>query len=136
MHPAKWTEYIAVLVVDKIACVGKHLRKSKKCPLDAFFDKPDDGREFIILAQSSTISSPISSRAYSSIVVTTKMMIPTKVETPIHDSIRELVTWGVQRAWSEIMNVLADPKGSARRWNLEFLEAWAILHNFFEARVL
>jgi hypothetical protein len=27
---------------------------------------------------------------------------------------------GVQRAWSEIMNVLANPKGSARRWNLNF----------------
>jgi hypothetical protein len=36
-----------------------------------------------------------------------------KVETPIHDNIRELVTYmGVQRAWSEIMNVLANPKGS------------------------
>jgi hypothetical protein len=27
---------------------------------------------------------------------------------------------GVQRAWSEIMNVLANPKGSAGRWNLNF----------------
>jgi hypothetical protein len=26
----------------------------------------------------------------------------------------------VQRAWSEIMNVLANPKGSAWRWNLNF----------------
>jgi hypothetical protein len=27
---------------------------------------------------------------------------------------------GVQRAWSEIMNVLANPKGSVGRWNLNF----------------
>ena len=27
---------------------------------------------------------------------------------------------GVQRAWSEIMNVLADPKGSVGRWNHDF----------------
>jgi hypothetical protein len=42
---------------------------------------------------------------------------------------------GVQRAWSEIMNVLANPKGSVGRWNLNF----GGLSNFtqsFEARVL
>jgi hypothetical protein len=27
---------------------------------------------------------------------------------------------GVQRAWSEIMNVLANLKGSAEHWNLNF----------------
>ena len=27
---------------------------------------------------------------------------------------------GVQRAWSEIMNVSANPKGSVGRWNLNF----------------
>jgi hypothetical protein len=27
---------------------------------------------------------------------------------------------GVQRAWSEIMNVLANLKGSVGRWNLNF----------------
>jgi hypothetical protein len=27
---------------------------------------------------------------------------------------------GVQRAWSEIMNVLANPKESVGRWNLNF----------------
>jgi hypothetical protein len=27
---------------------------------------------------------------------------------------------GVQRTWSEIMNVLANPKGSVGRWNLNF----------------
>jgi hypothetical protein len=26
----------------------------------------------------------------------------------------------VQRAWTEIMNVLANPKGSVGRWNLHF----------------
>jgi hypothetical protein len=30
---------------------------------------------------------------------------------------------GVQRAWSEIMNVLVNPKGSVGRWNLNYLEA-------------
>jgi hypothetical protein len=38
-----------------------------------------------------------------------------KVETPIHDSLRELHDLGVQRAWSEIMHVLANPKGSVGR---------------------
>jgi hypothetical protein len=38
-----------------------------------------------------------------------------KVETPIRDNVRELVNW------SEIMmNVLANPKGSVGRWNLNF----------------
>ena len=41
-----------------------------------------------------------------------------KVETPIHDSIRELVTWECKEHGVNIMNVLANPKGSARRWNL------------------
>jgi hypothetical protein len=42
---------------------------------------------------------------------------------------------GVQRAWSEIMNVLANPKGSVGRWNLNF---WRFeqLTQIFEARVL
>jgi hypothetical protein len=54
-----------------------------------------------------------------------------KVETPIHDSIiRELVTWEWQRAWSEIMNVLANPKGSARRWNLNFWRLEQFYTNF------
>ena len=43
-----------------------------------------------------------------------------KVETPIHDSTREIGNMGVQRAWSEIMNVLAKAKGSVERWNLNF----------------
>jgi hypothetical protein len=41
----------------------------------------------------------------------------------------------VQRAWSEIMNVLANMKGSVGRWNMKF----GGLSNFiqiFEARVL
>ena len=45
-----------------------------------------------------------------------------KVETPIHDNIKELVTWEckLQRAWSEIINVLVNPKGSVGRWNMNF----------------
>jgi hypothetical protein len=43
-----------------------------------------------------------------------------KVETPINDNIRELVTWECKEHWSEIMNVLANPKGSVGRWNLTF----------------
>jgi hypothetical protein len=43
-----------------------------------------------------------------------------KVETPIHDNIRELITWECKRAWSEIMNVLANPKGIVGRWDLNF----------------
>jgi hypothetical protein len=43
-----------------------------------------------------------------------------KVETPIHDSIRELVTWECKEHGVNIMNVLANPKGSVGRWNLNF----------------
>jgi hypothetical protein len=41
----------------------------------------------------------------------------------------------VQRAWSEIMNVLANPKGSVGRWNKNF---WRLeqFTQIFEARVL
>ena len=46
-----------------------------------------------------------------------------KVETPIHDSVSELVTWECKEHGVNIMNVLANPKGSVRRWNLKFLEA-------------
>jgi hypothetical protein len=47
-------------------------------------------------------------------------MSAVKVETPIHDSIRELVTWECKEHGVNIMNVLANPKGSAGRWNLSF----------------
>jgi hypothetical protein len=47
----------------------------------------------------------------------------TKVETPIHDNIRELVTWECKEHGVNIMNVLANPKASVGRWNLNFLEA-------------
>jgi hypothetical protein len=61
----------------------------------------------------------------------------TKVETPIRDSIRELVTWECKEHGVNIMNVLALPKGSVGRWNLNFWRlSRAILHNIFEARVL
>jgi hypothetical protein len=46
-----------------------------------------------------------------------------KVETPIHVKYKGIGNLGVQRAWSEIMNVLANPKGSVGRWNMNFLEA-------------
>ena len=41
------------------------------------------------------------------------------VETPIHDN-KGIGNLGVQRAWIEIMNVLANPKGSAWCWNVNF----------------
>jgi hypothetical protein len=57
-----------------------------------------------------------------------------KVETPIHDSTRELVTW----KWKEIMewNHECVCKSERRCWALEseFLEAWAILHKFLKQR--
>jgi hypothetical protein len=47
-----------------------------------------------------------------------------KVETPIHDSVRELVIdLGVQSARSGIMNVLANPKGKCWALGSELLEA-------------
>jgi hypothetical protein len=53
-----------------------------------------------------------------------------KVETPIHDSIRALVTWECKEAWSEIMNVLANPKGSVGHWNLNFWKLEQFYTNF------
>ena len=53
-----------------------------------------------------------------------------KVETPIYDNIRELVTLECKSAWSEIMNVLANPKGSTRRWNLNFWRLEQFYTNF------
>jgi hypothetical protein len=35
----------------------------------------------------------------------------------------------VQRAWSEIMNVLANPKGSVGRWNMNFWSKMNMAHN-------
>ena len=49
--------------------------------------------------------------------------IEAKVETPIHYNIRELVTLECKRAWSEIMHVLANLKGSVGVLESEFLEA-------------
>jgi hypothetical protein len=40
---------------------------------------------------------------------------------------KEIGNLGVQRAWSEIMNVLANMKGSVGRWNLNF---WRLEHLF------
>jgi hypothetical protein len=46
---------------------------------------------------------------------------PHKVETPIHDSIRELVTWECKEHGMNIMNVLAHPKGKCWALESEFL---------------
>jgi hypothetical protein len=46
-----------------------------------------------------------------------------EVETPIHDSIRELVTWECKEHGVNIMNVLANPKGKCWALESEFLEA-------------
>jgi hypothetical protein len=59
----------------------------------------------------------------------------TKVETPTHDSIRELVTWECKEHGVNIMNVLANSKGSVGRWNLNFWRLEQYYTNF-EARVL
>jgi hypothetical protein len=53
-----------------------------------------------------------------------------KVETPIHDSIRELVTWECKEHGVNIMNVLANPKGSVGRWNLNFWRFEQFYTNF------
>jgi hypothetical protein len=58
----------------------------------------------------------------SSILIMTNFgyMVQTKVETPIHDSIRELITWEFKEHGVNIMNVLANPKGTVGRWYLNF----------------
>jgi hypothetical protein len=43
---------------------------------------------------------------------------------------------GVQRAWSEIMNVLANPKGSVGHWNLKLFGGLSTFTQIYEARVL
>jgi hypothetical protein len=53
-----------------------------------------------------------------------------KVETPIHEKNKGIGNLGVQRAWSEIMNVLANPKGSVGRWNLNFWRLQQYYTNF------
>jgi hypothetical protein len=53
-----------------------------------------------------------------------------EVETPVHHSIRESVSWECKIAWSEIMNVLANPKGSVGRWNLNFWRLEQFYTNF------
>jgi hypothetical protein len=39
---------------------------------------------------------------------------------------------GVQRAWSGFMNVLASPKGSVGRWNLNFWRLEQFYTNFWK----
>jgi hypothetical protein len=53
-----------------------------------------------------------------------------KVETPIHDNIRELVTWECKEHGVNIMNVLANPNESVRRWNLNFWRLEQFCTNF------
>ena len=43
---------------------------------------------------------------------------------------------GVQRAWSEIMNVLANPKGSVGLWNLNFWKLEQFYTNFWSKGVV
>jgi len=43
---------------------------------------------------------------------------------------------GVQRAWSKIMNVLANLEGSVGRWNLNFWRLEQFYKKKIEARVL
>ena len=54
----------------------------------------------------------------------------TKVETPIHDRIRELITWECKEHGVNIMNVLANPKGSVGRWNRNFWRLEQFYTNF------
>jgi hypothetical protein len=42
----------------------------------------------------------------------------------------------VQRAWSEIMNVLANPKGSVGHWNLNFWRLEQFLYKFLKQDVV
>jgi hypothetical protein len=67
-----------------------------------------------------------STKASSSLMFLIRTLILDKVETPIHDSIRELVTW----EW----NHECVSKSERKCWALEseFLEAWAILHKFLK----
>ena len=61
----------------------------------------------------------------------------TKVETPIYDNIRELVTWECKEHGVNIMNVLANPKEKCWALESEFLEAFkSNFTQIFEARVL
>jgi hypothetical protein len=46
-----------------------------------------------------------------------------KVETPIHDNIRESVTWECKEHGVNIMNVFANPKGKCWALESEVLEA-------------
>jgi hypothetical protein len=42
----------------------------------------------------------------------------------------------VQRAWSEIMNILANPKKSVGRWNIYEFGGLSNFKQFFEVRAL
>ena len=55
---------------------------------------------------------------------------PNKVETLIHDSIRELITWECKEHGVNIMNVLANPKESVGHWNLNFWRLEQFYTNF------
>jgi hypothetical protein len=53
-----------------------------------------------------------------------------RVGAPIHDSIRELITWECKEHGVNIMNVLANPKGSVGHWNLNFWRLEQFYTNF------
>jgi hypothetical protein len=59
-------------------------------------------------------------------------LLLSKVETPIHDNIRELVTCECKEHGVKliIMNVLENPKGSVGRWNLNFWRLEQFYTNF------
>jgi hypothetical protein len=54
---------------------------------------------------------------------TVSLLVAIKVDTPIHESIRELVTWECKEHGVNIMNVLANPKRKCWELESEFLEA-------------
>ena len=58
------------------------------------------------------------------------IVVITKVETQIHDKYKGIGNLGVQRAWSESMNVLANPKGNVGRWNMNFWRLEQFYTNF------
>jgi hypothetical protein len=59
-----------------------------------------------------------------------------KVETPIHDSIRKLITWECKEHGVNIMNVLGNLKGSVGRWNLNFWRLEQFYTNFWSKDVV
>jgi hypothetical protein len=53
-----------------------------------------------------------------------------KAEPPIHDNIRELITWECKEHGVNIMKVVASPKGSVGHWNRNFWRLEQFYTNF------